>query len=192
MVRASGQSRAATPGGGHQRRWALLLVDFLNPLDFNRDRAFVRRAIAAGRATKRVIARANRTKIPVIYANDHWGEWTRNFDDVIAGIASQPVPGRELVKLLAPAQSAYTVLKPRHSAFYGTPLEFLLDELRVSSLIITGIAADNCVLFTASDAYLRKYELWVPGNCVAAEKDSYRTAALSYMERVLKARVTAA
>jgi nicotinamidase-related amidase len=177
------------PAGRDRRRWALLLVDFLNPLDFTSDSAFVRRAIAAGRATRRVMARLKRGKVPVIYANDHWGAWTRNFDDVIAGIASQPVPGRELVELLAPATHDYTVLKPRHSAFYGTPLEFLLDELRVDSLMIAGIAADNCVLFTANDAYMRKYTLWIPGNCVVSEKDSDRTAALAYMQRVLKARI---
>jgi len=73
-----------------------------------------------------------------------------------------------------------------------TPLEFLLDELTVVALIIVGIPAENCVLFTASDAYVRKFELWIPGNCVAAEQDAFRTAALAHMRRVLKARTTAA
>jgi nicotinamidase-related amidase len=173
-------------------RSALLLVDFLNPLDFTRDAAFVRRALAAARATKKLIARMRRAKRPVIYANDHWGEWTRNFDDLISRIGSRRVPGRALVEVLTPQPGDYTVLKPRHSAFYGTPLEFLLDELRVDSLVIAGIAADNCVLFTASDAYVRKFKLWIPANCVAAERDAYRIAALAHMQRVLKARTSAA
>lgn len=170
---------------------ALVLVDFLNPLDFTRDPAFVQRAVAAARATKKLIARMKRARQPVIYANDHWGAWMRNFDDLIAALASPHVPGRELVKVLAPDADDYTVLKPRHSAFYGTPLEFLLDELRVESLVITGIAADNCVLFTANDAYVRKFKLWIPANCVAAEKDAHRIAALAHMKRVLKARTAA-
>jgi nicotinamidase-related amidase len=173
-------------------RSALLLVDFLNPLDFTRDAAFVRRALAAARATEKLIARMRRAKRPVIYANDHWGEWTRNFDDLISRIASRRVPGRALVEVLTPQAGDYTVLKPRHSAFYGTPLEFLLDELRIDSLVIAGIAADNCVLFTASDAYVRKFKLWIPANCVAAERDAYRVAALAHMQRVLKARTSPA
>src|SRR5690349_10202922 len=114
------------PKRSRAEHWALLLVDFLNPLDFNRDPKFVGRSLAAAKATKRLIARSKRAHIPVIYANDHWGKWTRNFDDVIANIASLDLPGRELVEVLAPAPEDYTVLKPRHSAFYGTPLEFLL------------------------------------------------------------------
>jgi nicotinamidase-related amidase len=75
---------------------------------------------------------------------------------------------------------------------YGTPLEFLLEELRVDSLVITGIAADNCVLFTASDAYVRQFKIWVPANCVVAERDAHRRAALSHVNRVLKARTARA
>jgi nicotinamidase-related amidase len=85
----------------------------------------------------------------------------------------------------------YPVLKPRHSAFYGTPLEFLFDELGVRALIITGIAADNCVLFTAHDAYLRRLELWIPRDCVASVRDEDRSRALLHMRRVLKADVRA-
>lgn len=180
------------PKRSRDARWALLLVDFLNPLDFNRDPEFVKRAIAAAKATKRLIARSKRAGIPVIYANDHWGEWTRNFDDLIGKVASEDVPGRELVELLAPAPSDYTVLKPRHSAFYGTPLGFLLEELQAGSLIICGIAADNCVFFTAADAYVRKFNLWIPGNCVASENDAWRVYALDHMKRTLKARTAAA
>jgi nicotinamidase-related amidase len=79
------------------------------------------------------------------------------------------------------------VLKPRHSAFFGTPLEFLLDELAVNQLILTGLSTDSCIMFTAHDGYLRKYDLWIPRDCVAAEKDDYQDAALEHMERTMKA-----
>jgi nicotinamidase-related amidase len=169
-----------------------LLVDFLNPLDFTADRAFVQRAVRAARATRRLKARMAGRGAPIIYANDHWGAWTRSLDSLVAALASSNVPGRALVELLAPGLDDYTILKPRHSAFYGTPLEFLLDELGVGSLTIAGIAADNCVLSTASDAYVRKFQVWVPSNCVAAEKEEHRLAALAHMKRVLKARTAAA
>ena len=92
-----------------------------------------------------------------------------------------------MVELLQPAADDLSILKPRHSAFYGTPLEFLLDELKVRRLILTGIAADICVLFTAHDAYLRKFELWVPSDCVAAESNIACRDAMLHMRTVLKA-----
>jgi nicotinamidase-related amidase len=171
---------------------ALLLVDFINPLDFTRDRSFIRRAVTAARATAAVKAKLKARKTPVVYANDHWGAWTQSLEALADGLAAARVPGRELAGILAPGRDDFTILKPRHSAFYGTPLEFLLEELNVDSLVIAGIAADNCVLFTASDAYVRKFRVWVPANCVAAERDADRVWALQHMQRVLKARVGSA
>jgi nicotinamidase-related amidase len=91
------------------------------------------------------------------------------------------------VELLAPAPSDIAVLKPRHSAFFATPLAVLLAQLGARRLIVAGLAADICVLFTASDAFLRGFELWVPADCVAAESAARKRAALSFMARVLKA-----
>lgn len=172
--------------------WALLLVDFINPLDFTKDRLFIQRALRAAQATARLKTRLKRSRTPVTYANDHWGAWTESLDALIATLASAQVPSRKLAEILAPEPNDYLILKPRHSAFFGTPLEFLLEELNADSLVITGIAVDNCVLFTASDAYVRQFKLWVPANCVVAERDAHRLAALSHMRRILKARITAA
>jgi nicotinamidase-related amidase len=170
-------------------RQALLLVDFINPLDFSRDRSFIRRAVDAARVTALVKARMKARNTPVVYANDHWGAWTQSLEALAAELAVGRVPGRALAHILAPAPDDFTILKPRHSAFYGTPLQFLLEELKVDSLVITGIAADNCVFFTASDAYVRQFRLWIPANCVAAERDADRVGALAHMKRVLKARI---
>jgi nicotinamidase-related amidase len=79
------------------------------------------------------------------------------------------------------------VLKPRHSAFYGTPLQFLLDELKVSRLILTGLSADICIVATAQDAYVRKFKLWVPADCVAADTEEHEAQALALMKRTMKA-----
>jgi nicotinamidase-related amidase len=95
-----------------------------------------------------------------------------------------------LARTLKPRQRDFTILKPRHSAFYATPLDLLLHELKCRRLVITGIAADSCVLFTAMDAYLRGYTLWIPADCVAAESPLARDRALEQMARVLKADVS--
>jgi nicotinamidase-related amidase len=175
-----------------RRRRALLLIDFMNPFDFDGGAALAHRALMAALRAARLREQMRAAHVPVIYANDNFGRWEADFAAVVAHCRRQGGPSAQIATLLAPAPGERSVLKPRHSAFFGTPLEFLLDELRIDELVLTGIAADSCIMFTAHDAYLRKYALWVPGDCVASEQDAYRRAALAYMARTLKADVTPA
>ena len=82
------------------------------------------------------------------------------------------------------------MLKPKHSGFFSTTLDTLLEYLRARTLIVTGLTADNCVLFTASDAYLRDFHLVVPPDCVASIEPAHTRQALEHMGRVLKAELT--
>jgi nicotinamidase-related amidase len=91
------------------------------------------------------------------------------------------------VRLLRPTDDDYFVLKPKHSGFFSTTLDTLLRYLGTKTLIITGMATDICVLFTANDAYMRDFRLYVPSDCVAAEDSNANAYALSYMDRVMKA-----
>ena len=84
-------------------------------------------------------------------------------------------------------RSRQVATEPRHSAFYGTPLEFLLDELEVDALALAGVAADNCIFATAQDAYVRKFRLWVPADCVAADSEEHDRQSLDHMQRTMKA-----
>jgi len=100
------------------------------------------------------------------------------------------VRGRPIVDYLAPEADDYFVLKPKHSGFFSTTLDTLLEYLRARTLILTGLTADNCVLFTASDAYLRDFHLVVPPDCVASVEREHTRQALAHMRRVLKADLT--
>jgi nicotinamidase-related amidase len=95
-------------------------------------------------------------------------------------------PGRSVVELLQPKPEDYFVLKPRHSGFYSTSLEFLLEDLGADRLILTGIATDICVLVTANDAYVRGFQIVVPRDCVAANTPRKTAMALEQMRDVLK------
>jgi nicotinamidase-related amidase len=170
-------------------RTALLLIDFMNPLDFEGARSLARPAVRAAARSAALKRRLGGRGIPAIYCNDNFGHWDSDFAAVVARCREQGGAAARLVELLAPAPGDRSILQPRHSAFFGTPLEFLLDELGVDRLVMTGLAADNCIMFTAHDAYLRKYALRVPSDCVASERESYRRAALDYMARVMKADV---
>ncbi len=168
---------------------ALLLIDFMNPLDFDGADALAPHAVEAAKRAQVLRERMRREGAPIIYANDNFGRWESDFDAVVESCIARGGASAAMAALLAPQKGDRSVLKPRHSAFFGTPLEFLLDELDVDRLVLTGLAADSCIMFTAHDAYLREYDLWIPADCVASEQEAWRRDALAYMARVMKARV---
>jgi nicotinamidase-related amidase len=169
----------------------LVLVDFINPFDFDGADALAPPALEAARATAALRRRAARDGVQTVYANDNYGVWQSDFKTVWARCHAMRGAPAEIARLLRPRRSDLTILKPRHSAFYSTPLDLLLRQLHTKKLIIAGLAADNCVLFTAMDAYLRGYSLWVPQDCVAAESAEGKAGALEHMRRTLKATVRA-
>ena len=167
----------------------LLLVDFVNPMRFEGAKQLTPSAIEAAQQTAALRTRLAHSGVRTIYANDNYGVWTSDFKSLWKSCAAMRGAPGKICKTVAPTKNDFTLLKPRHSAFYATPLDMLLKQLRCKQLIVTGISADSCVLFSAMDAYLRGYALWVPVDCVAAESQEARDKALEHMQRVLKAEV---
>jgi nicotinamidase-related amidase len=116
-----------------------------------------------------------------------WKIISTNFHSQVEHCLEDGVIGRPLVELLTPGEDDYFVLKPKHSGFFSTTLDTLLEYLRVATLILTGIAGNICVLFTANDAYMRDFRLVVPRDCVASNTEEENRHALEQMGRVLKA-----
>jgi nicotinamidase-related amidase len=169
---------------------ALLIVDVLNALDFEGSSSFVPKALEAGRRIAALKRRASEVGIPVVYVNDNSGRWRSDLNRLLADCTRSDAPGRELATLLMPAPEDYVVLKPKHSGFYSTTLDTLLTYLRARRLVLTGLTIERCVLFTANDAFLRDYELYVPSDCTAAIEERDHAAALRILERVLCANTT--
>jgi nicotinamidase-related amidase len=168
---------------------ALLLIDVINDLEFPEGEQLLRHALPMSKAIANLKRRAKETGIPVIYANDNFGRWQSNFNSQVEHCLQDEVRGRPVVELLKPEEDDYFVLKPKHSGFYSTALDVLLKYLQVESVILCGIAANICVLFTANDAYLRDFHLYVPSDCVASNTEEENRLALTQMEKVLKADV---
>jgi nicotinamidase-related amidase len=126
-----------------------------------------------------------------VYANDHYGAWHSDFRHVREHCEGLGGVSAWMAEILSPATDDYVILKPRHSAFYGTPLELLLTHLRCRDLIVCGLSTDMCVQMTAVDAYLRGFNLRVPSDCSVAATPALHRQALAYMERVLHARTEA-
>jgi len=170
----------------------LLLIDFVNPLRFDGAQRLRAAAVDAANATAKLRRQARSARAQTIYANDNYGEWRSDFKHLWARCRASAGASGAIARALPPRGDDFAILKPRHSAFYSTPLELLLQQLKCKRLILTGIAADNCVLFTAMDAYLRGYELWIPEDCIAAESAQAKHQAIDQMRRVLKAHTQAA
>ncbi|HXC39970.1 MAG TPA: isochorismatase family cysteine hydrolase [Burkholderiales bacterium] len=170
-----------------KRKPVLLLVDFINFFDFQGAKALMPRALRAARATAALKARFGSKRWACIYVNDNFGDWSRPFDKLVQECRERGGVSAAIAELLEPSANDISILKPRHSGFYGTPLEFLLDELAPSTVVITGIAADNCVFATAQDAYVRQFAVSVPRDCIAAERAADEAGVLSHMQRTLKA-----
>lgn len=168
----------------------LLLVDFINPLDFPGGEHLAGPAVAAARAAAALKQRLAGEGVVAIYANDNYGVWQSDFHSMVATCVGMQGPAGEIARALYPQASDLTILKPRHSAFYASPLELLLREMHTRELVICGLATDMCVQLTAGDAFLREFDVWVPADCTAAESEATRTASLAYMADVLKCDVS--
>jgi nicotinamidase-related amidase len=170
---------------------ALLLIDVINDLDFPEGPALLRYALPMARRLARLKQQAKRRGVAVIYVNDNFGRWRSDFKSQVDHCLREGVAGRKVVELLRPDEDDYFVLKPAHSGFYSTTLHLLLKHLEATTVILTGMATNICVLFTASDAYLRGYRVVVPRDCVAANSNQLTKDALDHMRTVLKADISA-
>ena len=166
---------------------ALLLIDWINDLEFDEGEKLFPQALAAAKATAALRRRAKQAEVPVIYCNDNFGRWRSDFRALLAHVLEDGVRGQPLAELLAPDEDDYFVLKPKHSGFHSTTLDVLLAYLGADTLILTGIAGNFCVLFTAQDAYMRDFRLLVPRDCVASEEQRDNDYALEHMAKVCKA-----
>ena len=166
---------------------ALLLIDVINDLAFPDGKALRKQALPMAKKIAALKRRAKEAGIPSIYVNDNFGRWQSDFQTLLRHCLDEDVCGQPIATLLQPEAEDYFVLKPKHSGFYATTLELLLQALGVHTLILTGMAGNICVLFTANDAYMRGYRLLIPADCVASQTVRDNTSALHLIQAVLKA-----
>ena len=166
---------------------ALLLIDVINDLDFPEANQLLRYARPMAKKLSRLKQRAKEAGVPVIYVNDNFGRWRSDFRRQVQHCLRDGSRGHEIVSLLQPDEDDYFVLKPKHSGFFSTTLETLLHYLGSRKLILTGIAGNFCVLFTANDAYMRDYDLIIPSDCTVSNTPEENREALALMRKFLKA-----
>ncbi|MFD2628095.1 isochorismatase family cysteine hydrolase [Oceanobacillus kapialis] len=164
---------------------AVLFVDIINHFDFDGGDDLLANTKEILPNMKRLRQYAKENDLPIIYINDHYGFWQADFKKITDFCQNEK--SQEIIDAIGPDEGDYFLIKPQHSGFFQTPLQALLTELGKSHLIISGFAGDICILFTAKDAHMYKFDLTIPKNCMASEDKQTNDYALYLMESVMKA-----
>ena len=171
-------------------RTALLVVDMLNTYeheDADRLAESVRPVVSR---IAELIDRARDDDVPVVWVNDNYGDWNSSSEELARAATQGRHP--DLVEPVLPGREDMFVLKTRHSVFFSTPLEYLLETISVGRIVLTGQVTEQCILYSAVDGYVGHFQVAVPGDGVAHIHEHLAKSALEMMERNMHAKVAAA
>ncbi|MEV0234332.1 isochorismatase family cysteine hydrolase [Nonomuraea sp. NPDC050786] len=169
-------------------RTALVVVDMLTPYQHQDAEQLQRGVEPVVPRLAELIGRArDRDDVDLIYVNDNYGDFAATRDDIVARALKGARP--DLVEPVAPPADCAFLPKVRHSAFYGTSLEYVLRQRDVRTVLLTGQVTEQCILYSALDAYIREFSITVPPDCVAAIHEDLGRAALRMMERNMSAAI---
>lgn len=167
---------------------AILFIDVINHFNFDGGQKLLKNTKDILPNFVNLRAYAKKNNLPLIYINDHYGLWQADFNKIINHCKNEK--SEEVIETLKPDENDYFLIKPMHSAFFQTPLQSLLTELNCNHLLISGVAGDICILFTAKDAYMYNFKMHIPSNCMASEENDGNDYALYLMNSVMKADIT--
>jgi nicotinamidase-related amidase len=171
-------------------RCALVVIDMLNPYDHEDAEPLMESARQAVPVLSGLIAAARDEDLLVVYVNDNRSDWTAGRREIAQAALDGAAPS--LVEPVLPPDDAPFIVKARHSVFYGTQLEYLLRWHEITRLILAGQVTEQCVLYSALDAYVRHFDVTVPRDAVAHIDPDLADAALAMMQRNMRANVAPA
>jgi nicotinamidase-related amidase len=169
---------------------ALIVLDMLNPYEHSDAEKLARSVSRALPGVAHLLGEARDRDIQVVYVNDNYGDWNSSSEELSRKAMDGNHP--ELVEPVLPQRGDSFVIKARHSAFFETPLEYLLGGMEIDDLVLAGQVTEQCVLYSAVDAYVRHFRVRVPNDAVAAIDKDLAEAALALMERNLGAEIVPA
>jgi nicotinamidase-related amidase len=170
---------------------ALLVVDMLNAYQHEDGDTLADNVAAIVEPLAGLIGRVrDRDDVDLIYVNDNYGDFAATRETLVQQALNGERP--ELVQPIAPQSNSTFLEKVRHSAFYATPLSYLLTQRGTRRVILAGQVTEQCILYSALDAYVRHYEVIVPPDVVAHIDADLGNAALRMMESNMRAEVVPA
>jgi nicotinamidase-related amidase len=159
---------------------ALLVIDMLNPYDHEDAEQLTENVAPIVPTLAELVAEAKDSDVELVYVNDNYGDFTATRDDLVRGALDGRRP--DLVEPIMPPDSVAFLQKARHSAFYSTALDHLLRERGINTLVLTGQVTEQCILYTALDAYIRHFDIRVVRDGVAHIDRELGDAALRMMQ----------
>jgi nicotinamidase-related amidase len=168
---------------------ALLVCDMITEYDFQDAETVAAHAPGPVRRIAELVERATADDTLIVYVNDNYGNWDGSRDGLIRRALQGAHP--ELVEPIKPEREFGFLWKPRHSAFYETSLNYLLREQGIDRVVITGQVTEQCVLYTALDAYIRHFDIVVPSDAVVPVYPHLADASLELMRRNMQAETPA-
>jgi nicotinamidase-related amidase len=182
MIEGDDGERQPTMGSS-----ALIVIDMLNPYEHEDADELAVNVEGIVDPLRRLLERARESDAELVYVNDNYGDFAASRDQMVDRALSGRHP--ELVEPLVPGEGCDFLQKVRHSAFYATSLEYLLGQREVTQLILAGQVTEQCILYTALDAYVRHYSVCVPSDAVAPIDPELGDAALRMMRRNMRAEI---
>ena len=180
--------RLSFAGVAKTSKTALVVIDMLNSYEHDDAEQLTASVENIVRPLSDLVARAGRDHTEIIYVNDNYGDWNSSQEELARRAMEGARP--DLVEPILPPDDADFVIKARHTIFYMTPLEYLLGQKEIDRVILTGQVTEQCILYSALDAYVRHFEVAVPRDCVAHIHESLAEAALEMMQRNMGADIT--
>ena len=171
-------------------RTALLVVDMLNPYEHDDAEVLAESVRAAIPRMAALIERARDDEVPVLWVNDNYGDWNSSSEELAEAAMNGARP--ELVEPVLPGDDDMFVIKTRHSVFFSTPLEYLLETMDVGRIVLMGQVTEQCILYSAVDGYVGHFGVCVPHDGVAHIHEHLAKSALEMMERNMHADIGAA
>jgi nicotinamidase-related amidase len=166
---------------------ALIVVDMLNRYDHDDAEPLIASVEQQLPTISRLVQAAQDHDVLTVYVNDNYGDWSAN----AAKLSDNALEGRrpDLVEPIVPAAHMPFVIKARHSIFYETPVEYLLRQERIERVVLTGQVTEQCILYSALDAYVRHFEVTIARDAVAHIHEDLAESALRMMELNMRAAV---
>jgi nicotinamidase-related amidase len=163
---------------------AVIVIDMLNPYDHEDADVLTENVGPMVETLARLVAGTHESDVELVYVNDNYGDFAATRDDLIR----QAQQGRrpDLIEPILPPDGVAFLQKVRHSAFYSTALDHLLRQRSIETVVLTGQVTEQCILYSALDAYIRHFDIRVVRDAVAHIDEQLGDAALRMMQRNMR------
>ena len=170
---------------------ATLVIDMLNPYDHEDGDAL------AGQARSRIgplrslmDATIAADGAELVYVNDNFDDFTATSKD----IGALAMEGRhpDVIEPILPPKGSLFVQKVRHSGFYESGLNHLLHVQEIEKVLLAGQVTEQCILYTALDAYIRGFDIAIVRDAVVPLDEELGEAALRMMAENMQAEIVSA